>query len=115
MPEDDVISNEVEKELTEDEIKTMLCEMKSIDIQIDDLKIRKDKIQEKIETYLSSKSLDKYSNNLYSIYYTYPSETKKIDEKSFMAKDLKLYAEIIDKYGKVSNKSGNWTFKRKSK
>ena len=103
------------KELTDEEIQSLFEQLKSIDAEIDILKKEKETIQEKIKEWLKSKNDTKYSNDLYLVYYSEASESKKLDENKLMKGDLKLYAELMEKYSKTTTISEKWTFKRRNK
>ena len=103
------------EELTNEQIQCLFEQLKSIDAEIDILKKEKETIQEKIKEWLKSKNDTKYSNDLYLVYYSEASESKKLDENKLMKGDLKLYAELMEKYSKTTTISEKWTFKRRNK
>lgn len=111
----DNVETPVSEELTNEQIQCLFEQLKSIDTQIDVLKNEKEIIQGKIKEWLKSKNDTKYSNDLYLVYYSDASESKKLDENKLMKGDLKLYAELMEKYSKTTTISEKWTFKRRNK
>lgn len=87
-----------------EQAKDKLENLRAVKAQIDELKEVEKSLRDEIMVLLKDADITKFEDDCYKISYIAPTETAGIDTKKLEQKDAILYAELLNKYLKITKR-----------